>query len=180
MLIASGPKAKDYKHEIEKYIELKKPFVIALNTDVSINKNLINIFAACNPLKLIADADLYQSLTLPLAVPESLLSDDLKKKFKNLKILDFGTGVKENHFEFHKRGAIMPKLYTLVYALSIATSGNASKILLAGFDGYGIQDRRTKIIDELLYLYSSFKDAKPIVAVTPTSYSVASVSIYSL
>jgi len=60
------------------------------------------------------------------------------------------------------------------------TSGNASKILLAGFDGYGIQDRRTKIIDELLYLYSSFKDAKPIVAVTPTSYSVASVSIYSL
>ena len=180
LLVASGPKAKDYKHEIEKYIELKKPFVIALNTDVCVNKNFINVFAACNPLKLIADADLYKSLTLPLAVPKSLLSNDLKRKFKNLKILDFGAGVKENHFEFHKRGAIMPKLYTLVYALSIATSGNASKILLAGFDGYGIQDRRTKILDELLYLYSSFKDAKPIVAVTPTSYSVASVSIYSL
>ena len=74
----------------------------------------------------------------------------------------------------------MPKLYTLVYALSIATSGHASKILLAGFDGYGNHDRRTKIIDELLYLYSSFKEAKPIVAITPTSYSVASASIYGL
>ena len=69
LLVASGPKAKDYKHEIEKYIELNKPFVIALNTNVCVNKKLINLFAACNPLKLIADADLYKSLTLPLVVP---------------------------------------------------------------------------------------------------------------
>ena len=131
-------------------------------------------------MKLIADSDLYKSLTLPLAVPSSLLSNDLKEKFKKLKLLDFGAGVKEKHFEFHKTGAVMPRLYTLVYALSIATSGNASKVLLAGFDGYGIQDRRTKIVDELFYLYSSFKDARPVGAVTPTSYSVASASIYTL
>ena len=75
---------------------------------------------------------------MPLAVPESLLSNDLRKKFKNLKLLNFGVGVKENYFEFRKMGAIMPRLYTLVYALSIATSGNASRVLLAGFDGYGV------------------------------------------
>ena len=63
LLIASGPKGNDYKDEIEEYIKSKKPFVIALNTSVCINKNLINIFAASNPLKLIADADLYKSLT---------------------------------------------------------------------------------------------------------------------
>ena len=180
LLIASGPKGNDYKDEIEEYIRLKKPFVISLNTSVCINKNLINIFAASNPLKLIADADLYKSLTKPLAVPESLLSEDLKKKFKNLKLLDFGVGVKENHFEFHKTGAVMPKLYTLVYALAIATSGKASRILLAGFDGYGPKEKRTKIIDELFYLYSTFKDAKSIIAITPTSYSVPSCSIYAL
>ena len=101
MLVASGPKAKDYTHEIEKYIRLKKPFVIALNTSVSINKKFINIFAACNPLKLMVDVNLYKTLTLPLAVPETLLSDDLKKKFKNVKILDFGVGVKENRFKFY-------------------------------------------------------------------------------
>ena len=180
LLIASGPKAKDYKYAIEKYIKLKKPYVIAVNTEVAIDKNFIDIFAACNPLKLISDCDIYKTLVLPLAVPSSLLSDDLKEKFKNVKLLDFGAGVKEKHFEFHETGAVMPRLYTLVYALSIATSGNASKVLLAGFDGYGTQDRRTKTIDELFYLYSSFKDAKSIVAVTPTSYSVASASIYTL
>jgi len=180
LLVASGPKAKDYRNEIEKYIKLKKPFVIALNTNVCINKNLINIYAACNPLKLIADVDLYKSLSLPLAVPDTLLSNDLRKKFKNLKILDFGAGLKENHFEFYKTGAVMPKLYTVVYALSIATSGNASRILLAGLDGYGFKDKRTKVVDELFHLYASFKDAKAITAITPTSYSVPSCSIYAL
>ena len=102
------------------------------------------------------------------------------KKFKNLKILDFGAGLKENHFEFYKTGAVMPKLYTVVYALSIATSGNASRILLAGFDGYGFEDKRTKVVDELFHLYASFKDAKAITAITPTSYSVPSCSIYAL
>ncbi len=38
----------------------------------------------------------------------------------------------------------------------------------------------TKIVDELMYLYSSAKEAKPIIAVTHTSYSVASSSIYAL
>ena len=180
LLIASGPKAKDYKYEIENYIKLRKPFVIALNTNVCINKKLIDVYTACNPLKLIADSNLYRSLSSPLVVPKSLLSNNLREKFKKLKMLDFGVGIKENHFKFYKTGAVMPKLYTLVYALSIATSGGASKILLAGFDGYGAKDRRTKIVNELLYLYSSFKDAKSIKAVTPSSYSIASSSIYAL
>ena len=180
MILASGPKANDYKQELEKYIRIKKPFVIALNTTVNINKELIDVFAACHPLRLIADANLYKSLTSPLVVPVSLLSKNLKEKFKNLKLLDFGVGIKENYFEFNKTSAVVPRLYALAYALSIATSGEASKILLAGFDGFGPHDRRTKTIDELLSLYSSCKKAKPIVAVTPTSYSVDSTSIYAL
>ena len=180
LILASGPKANDYKMELEKYIKLQKPFVIALNTTVNINKKLIDVFAACHPLRLIADADLYKSLTSPLVVPVSLLSNNLKKKFENIQLLDFGIGVKENYFKFHKTGAIVPRLYALAYALSIATSGNASQILLAGFDGYGPNDSRTKTIDELLYLYSSFKNSKSITAITPTSYNINTTSVYVL
>ena len=180
LLVASGPKGNDYINEIEKYIKLKKPYVIALNTLVKINKNLIDIYTACNPLKLMADADLYKSLKSPLAVPKSLLSESLKKKFKNVKLLDFGVGIKENSFEFHESGALLPRLYSLTYALSIATTGNASRILLAGFDGYGSNDKRTKIVDELFFLYSTCKKAKQVTAITPTSYSVTSASIYTL
>ena len=144
------------------------------------NKKLIDVFAACHPLRLIADVELYRLLKSPLVVPVELLSQALRKKFKKLKLLNFGVGIKENSFQFHKKGAVVPRLYALAYALSIATSGQASKILLAGFDGFGAYDRRTKTIDEMISLYSSCKNSKQIVAVTPTSYNVPSLSIYAL
>ena len=81
LLIASGPKAKDYKNEIETYIKNKKPYVIAVNTDVKIEKKLIDIYAACNPLKLIDNKKNYKNLKSPLAIPKTLIN----KKLKNLK-----------------------------------------------------------------------------------------------
>ena len=124
-------------------------------------------------MRLLPDADLYKSIKSPLVVPKSLLSEKLKKKFKNIKILDFGIGLEDNKFDF-------PKLYNVAYALSVATSGKASKILLAGFDGYGQDDRRTKIVDEIFFSYFSHKKSIPILAVTPTSYNFSTTSIYAL
>ena len=180
LFISSGPKAKEYKSEIEKYIKKNKPFVIALNTSICINIKLINLYVACNPLKLISEADLYQNIKSPLAVPKSLLPNKLKEKFKRIKLLNFGVGLKENEYKIYNNCSSIPRLYTLSYALAIATSGNAKRILLAGFDGYGANDRRNKIIDELFFLYSKNKKAKQIIAITPTSYSFKSTSIYAI
>ena len=180
MLISSGPKLNEYKSEIEKYIKDKKPVVIALNTFVKINKNLIDMYLACNPLRLMADAELYKSIKSPLIVPKSLLSEKLIKKFKNIKLLDFGVGLKDDKFEFYKNCSLLPKLYNVAYALSLATSGKASRILLAGFDGYGPEDRRAKIVDELFFAYFSHKKSKKIISVTPSSYNFTTTSIYAL
>ena len=97
LLISSGPKLNEYKQEIEKYINKKKPIVIALNTFVKIKKKeLIDFYLACNPLRLIADAKLYKSIKSPLIVPKDLLSDFHIQKFKKLKLLNFGIGIKDN------------------------------------------------------------------------------------
>ena len=105
---------------------------------------------SCNPLRLIADAKLYKSIKSPLIVPKDLLSDFHIQKFKKLKLLNFGIGIKDNKYEFYKDSALIPKLYNVAYALSIATSGKASRILLAGFDGYD------KKIEEQRLLMSYF------------------------
>ena len=102
LLISSGPKLKEYIKEIENYIVEKKPIVIALNTFTQIKNDLIDYFIGCNPLRLIADAKLYQSIKSPLIVPKSLLTDFHIKKFKKLKLLNFGIGLKDNKFEFYK------------------------------------------------------------------------------
>ena len=180
LLISSGPKLSEYKQEIESYINKKKPIVIALNTFTKIKKELIDFYLSCNPLRLIADAKLYKSIKSPLIVPKDLLSDFHIQKFKKLKLLNFGIGIKDNKYEFYKDSALIPKLYNVAYALSIATSGKASRILLAGFDGYGQKDRRTKIVNELFFSYSSNKKSKPIISITPTSYNFTTTSIYAL
>ena len=71
-------------------------------------------------------------------------------------------------------------MYTVAYALSIAASGRAKQIFLAGFDGYQKTDRRSKIVDEILFNYSSSQGSPPIIAVTPSSYNIKKKSIYTL
>ena len=61
LLIASGPNLMDYKLEIEKYIKQNNPYVIAVNTDIKIDNKLIDIYAACNPLKIIANTKHYKT-----------------------------------------------------------------------------------------------------------------------
>ncbi len=180
LLVSSGPTVKEYQKEIEKYIIKKKPKVIALNTFVSINKKLIDFYLACNPLRIIADANLYSKIKSPLILPKSLLSSDLEKKFSKIKLLNFGVGLKNNQYDFKKESAIIPKLYNVAYALSIATSGKASRIFLAGFDGYDQKDNRNKIINEIFYAYKENKSSKPITSITPTKYNFSTISIYAI
>ena len=179
-LISSGPKLNEYKKEIEKYIIKNKPFVIALNTSVKINKRLINLYVACNPLKLMTEAEQYKNIKSPLAVPFSILSEEIRKKFKKIKIFDFGIGFKNNSFKFFDKCSYVPKLYTVAYALAIAASGKAKTIYLAGFDGYQKGDRRLKIIEEIFNSYRETPGARPITAITPSIYNIEKKSIYTL
>ena len=74
----------------------------------------------------------------------------------------------------------MPNSLVASYALAIATSGKASRILLAGFDGYPSDDPRRVEMDEVLSLYQKFSPKTEILSVTPTKYKVDSISIYAL
>ncbi len=178
LFISNGPNICTNKKEIENYIKTKNPIVISLKPKVNINKKLINYYVACNPLRILSDVDLYKKINKPLIIPFSLLTDNLKKKFKNITLLDFGIGLKNNKFDFYKNSALIPKLYNLAYALSLVTSGRVSNILLAGFDGYGINDIRTKVVDEIFANYSSHRKAIKIFSITPTTYSFSKKSIY--
>ena len=180
LLIASGPKSEEYIGAIEDYIKKNKPYVIALNTNVKLEKKLINIYAACNPLKFIADIDSFRKLKRPLVAPKSILDENIKRKLSKIKIFNFGVGLEQNTYKFFKNGTIIPKFYTLAYALAIATCGKSKQILLAGFDGYGENDNRTKLINNLLHQYTTSKGAKKILAITPTSYTLTFKSLYNI
>lgn len=178
LILGTGPGVANYRSEIEAYIEKNQPFVIALNTQKNLNENLINIRAACHPVRLLADCHEHLKLPQPLVTPFSMLPKDLRSALRNKKTYDFGICVQSKLFEFFSTHCTLPYSLVAAYALAIATSGKAKRILLVGFDGYHNGDPRNQEMIELFKMYISAVGALPIESLTPCQYQLPIASIY--
>lgn len=180
LIIGAGPSAKEHYQALESYIQRKKPLVIALNTESSVDPSLVNLRIASHPIRVLADYEYYTNFKKPLVLPYSMLPIEVSNLLKSEYVYDYGLKIENNRFEFHENYCVIPSPFVLAYALGIVTVGNARKIFLAGFDGYGADDPRTLEIKELFDLYKSEKDSIEISSVTPTRYNLPVVSIYAL
>lgn len=179
LILGAGPGVAQHKVAIESYIAAKKPVVIALNTQSAVAQNLIDVRVACHPVRLLADCEAHTALPQPLVTPASMLPADVLDSLQNKKLLDFGLTVKAGTFSFSATNAVLPNSLVISYALALATSGKASRILLAGFDGYGADDPRSKEMQNVLALYKA-ADALEVTSITPTSYSIPTLSVYAM
>lgn len=180
VILGTGPGVIKHRHSIEAYLRRANPFVIALNTQTSVDINLIDVRAACHPVRLLADCALHTVLPQPLIAPASMLPKNILEAYRGKQLLDFGIAVQEKTFKFYPKYCILPTSLVIAYALSIATSGKASRILLAGFDGYGSADPRTLEVDNLLSTFSKVPNVPQLIAITPTQYKISSSSVYAL
>jgi len=180
LIVASGPGVAQHRQGIEEYIRLKRPYVIALNTQQNICEELINIRAACHPVRLLADCARYAEFPQPLATPASMLPERTRRQLDGVEILDYGIAVKGERFECFETYAILPKPLVIAYALAIATSGGASRILLAGLDGYGSNDSRNHEMDWLIDCYQASENSCELLSITPSAYQIRQSSVYAL
>ena len=105
---------------------------------------------------------------------------EIRNYLSSNKLLDFGLQVVPKKFNFYNNYAIVPNSLVISYVLAIASSGKASRILLAGFDGYPSDDPRRIEMDEIFNLFQSFNPKIQIKSITPTRYRISSTSIYAL
>lgn len=180
LVLGTGPGVVSHQRAIEGLVKSRKPFVIALNTQRSIASDLIDIRVACHPMRLMADCHEHANLPQPLATPVSQLSESVLKALGNKQLLDFGLQVQAETFAFYENHCILPTVLVIAYALAIATSGKAKRILLAGFDGYGSDDPRTIEMDDLFMGYKKAEEALDILAITPTKYKIPTTSVYAM
>ena len=73
--------------------------------------------------------------------------------------------------KFKKDLVICPNSLVVSYALAIAASGNASNIVLAGFNGYDLDDSR-HLDMELTFSILNSKSKIQISSITPTKYKI--------
>jgi 4-hydroxy 2-oxovalerate aldolase len=179
LIIGTGPSILKHRQALEDYIRNKHPYVIALNTQLNISSELIDIRAACHPVRILADSSTHASLPQPLVIPASMLSQNIIKSFSGTKLLDFGISIQENTFKFESNYCVLPNSLVFAYALAIATSGKASRILLAGFDGYGADDPRTSEVNNLLYQFTQLDTTPSVISITPTQYKISTSTVYA-
>lgn len=180
LILGAGPGLTSHKAAIETYIRQSHPYVIALNTQISVASELIDVRAACHPIRLLADCEQHARLPQPLMTPASMLPESVVQALIGKPLLDYGLGVAERTFRFAADHSVLPTSLVVAYAMAAATSGKASRILLAGFDSYGSDDPRTDEMDNLLQDYQLADGALPLLSITPTRYKIASSSVYAL
>ncbi len=180
LLLGTGPGVQRYNWALENYIRKNNPVVIALNTQASISSDLISLRVACHPVRLLADCHTHTLLPQPLITPWAMLPDDVKLALDGKEILDFGLSVETGVFKFSEAACTLPTSLVVAYALAITASGQAARVLMAGFDGYGADDPRNREMKELLDLYQQTPGARKLVSVTPTRYELTSQSIYGM
>ena len=179
VLLGSGEGVSVHREAIESYIRRHAPLVMALNTQSSINANLIDVRVACHPIRLLADCETHLELPQPLITPYSMLPEDVRRELAHKKVFDFGIAIEEDTFCPGETHCTLPTSLVVAYALAIATSGRASHVLMAGFDGYGADDPRTREMQQLIALYRANQQAVEITSVTPTRYTLPTQSIYA-
>lgn len=180
VLLGSGQGVQAHRQALESYIRRHKPLVMALNTQSSISAELIDVRVACHPIRLLADCETHLDLPQPLITPFSMLPEDVRSELAGKQVLDFGIAIEEDTFIACETHCTLPTSLVVAYALAIATSGRACQVLMAGFDGYGADDPRTREMQQLLDLYRSHQKTVEITSVTPTRYSLPTQSIYAL
>ncbi len=180
LIIGAGISANQHKKALENFIKNSNPFVIGLNTNCSISEELVDIRAASHPIRILSDCSTHLSLSQPLVIPASMLPKKILYSLNGKKLFDYGINVQQDKFEFKDFYCTVPSTLVLAYALGIAASGKASRIFLAGFDGYNADDPRTFEVDELFNTFKKTTDSPSLISITNTRYKIDSISVYSM
>jgi len=180
LLLGTGPGASQHRDAIETYIQKHNPLVIALNTQTAISADLIDVRIACHPVRLLADCEKHTQLPQPLITPASMLPKEVRNALTNKILYDYGLTVMKDTFKFNEHYGVLPTSLVIAYALAVLASGQANRILMAGFDGYGLGDQRNLEMNNIIKCYQSTSASVPLVAITPTSYNLDIKSIYGM
>jgi len=176
LILGPGSSVSDRREDIEHLIRSTGVVVLNLNFRPLVENNLIDHFVLCNPTRAKLDrTELRNPGTLSVICPQRLFGDSLD----GLVVNDWGMTIKPGQFGVAPTGCTVPAGVVAAYAIALATVGGASRILLAGLDGFEHADPRQVAMTDVLASAQSDPRTPSIVSLTPTSYPVTESSLYA-
>ncbi len=177
LILGAGPEGVRNSDQIEKFIQRKDTLTLSLNVNRYISEDLIDAYVIVNRIRFLTELNKKISNDKSMILPLHILSEDMKDSIKSNRVLDYGCNISSGLMEIDQNHCIIPFELAIAYALSISIVGNASKIYLAGFDGFEIHDPRQ---DEMLEVFNLFKSISsiPLISITKTNYPLEKRTIH--
>jgi 4-hydroxy 2-oxovalerate aldolase len=171
LLIGGGDSIKNFNNQIINFIKIKKPIVLSINIQKSINKNYINGYIASNSARILMDSAEYGKSYKYIYAPKDALINiaNIKEKTK-LNFRNYSIRIKKNEFRVKKNFCILPSNLGLAYAIALLTIGQANKIFMAGIDGYPDNELKNDEILSSISKYKNLKNHKELISITPTIF----------
>jgi 4-hydroxy 2-oxovalerate aldolase len=181
LFLGSGPSALLHKQALESLASDDSLLVVALNMAEPVRSELIDARIACHPIRLIADGHFYQDLERPLIAPARLIQPEIAGVLKSKGLLrDLGIKISSEDSQASRGLITLAEPQLLAFSLLAALSGGARSVYLAGFDGYGAEDPRRALEQNLLNGIRKMYAEGRFVAITPTSFEIPQTSLYAL
>jgi 4-hydroxy 2-oxovalerate aldolase len=171
LLIGGGDSVTKFKNQIVNFIKIKKPIVLSINIQKSLNKNYINGYIAANRARTLMDSMEYSKSSKYIYASRDALINiaNIKEKSK-LKVRNYSIKIKNNEFKVKKDFCILPSDLGFAYAIALVTIGQANKIFMAGIDGYSDNELKNKEIFSIISKYKNLKTYKELISITPTIF----------
>jgi 4-hydroxy 2-oxovalerate aldolase len=175
LIIGPGETVADRRSDLEHVIRSTDSVVLNLNLRPLVDPELIDAYVACNPVRARLDRTELTDDGVRVIAPRAHMGNIVD----GLQVDDWGMSVKAGQFEVSDTGCTLPSGVVAGYAIAIATAGGASRVLLAGLDGFDHADPRQLAMSELLTAAQSRTSTPAIVSLTPTTYPVVESSLYA-
>lgn len=180
LIIGSGPSTARHITAITNYIRKKQPIVLCLNVNRAIKPELVTAYVACHESRILIESSQYSTLGRPVILPLARVPDEVRPLLQDVEIFDYGLEISATPIELGETGCKLPSTLAVAYAIAVAKSSGATRILMAGFDGYVAGDSRQEEMIVILEQYHNVGNVTPIISVTPTTYPITQRSIYEL
>ena len=174
LIIGPGATVVERRDDLEHMIRSNDAVVLNLNLRPLVDPELIDAYVACNPVRARLDR-VETTGEMNVIAPKAQMGNVID----GLQVDDWGMAVKPGQFEVSSTGCVVPFGLVTGYAIAVAIAGGASRVLLAGLDGFDHADPRQASMTELLTLAQSQPGTPPIASLTPTTYPVLESSLYA-
>lgn len=180
LIIAAGSGLERHRGGLLSYIEKTKPRVLCLNRNDVVPAGIVDAYAASHPTRILSHADSYRERNRPLIAPMAALPEAIRDQLEGIEVLDYGMQVTAGNFNAAATGCVVPAPLVAAYGLALGRASGAARILLAGFDGYGADDPRQTEMNHVFEAFQGSGDGNPpLLAVTPSTYTINQGSIYA-